>query len=317
MTMPRLFHMVAIAACLGPLTSHAQGVPPSEEELAAQKTKAGVAGAVSTAMEVKSGVHHIPAITDAYTGNNYKGALGTYGTAVGVIGSAAQVTEGYYRGGRDGAVAAGMNVAVDWGVEWAASSAAAAYGLPAAPIVAAGAVGVYAGRAIDQKWGNDFANWSFGIYERNFLEPQREAQMQQLAAQHRERYAALRAQNASQPASNPAGSPEYVPQPSAADAFMNTVVQMQNQQQQQNAARQQALAQQQLQAQMQGLAQQQQQQMLLQQQMSQAPAPPPKASPPSPSPTSHEPVTGKASAMHKPDGFCSVPHMPGVCPGKK
>lgn len=260
------------------LSAAAQSVPPTRAEREAASRKADVAGAVGTVMEVKSGLHHVPAIADAYTGKHYEKVLGNYGSAVGVIGAGAQLSEGWYRDGWTGLVRAGADVAVDYGVDSLATSAAAAYGHPAAPIVAAGAAGVFAGRQIDKYYGKEIFNatggkaWDagYGVYDRHVLEPQREAMGQALREKHQRAKAEHAAQAAAQyqaaPYSPASGAP---PGPSAAEQFMSTLAQMQ-------------------QAQMAS-----------------------KSPPAAPTPA---PDAGPGNGMHGPDSFCAVPHKPGVCP---
>lgn len=261
---------------LGCLSAVAQSVPPTRAEREAANRKADVAGAVSTAMEVKSGLHHVPAIADAYTGRHYEKALGTYGSAVGAIGAGAQLSEGWYRDGWTGLVRAGADVAVDYGVDSLATSAAAAYGHPAAPIVAAGAAGVFAGRQIDKYYGKEIFNatggkaWDagYGVYDRHVLEPQREAMGQALREKHQRAKAEHAAQAAAQYQAapyTPASGPP--PGPSAVEQFVSTLAQIQQAQ----------------------LA-------------SKTPPAAPAAD------------AGPGNGMHNPDSFCPVVHRPGVCP---
>jgi hypothetical protein len=241
--MSRLSCVVLVVGSLAPGAALSQSVPPSKEELAARATKAEAAGAVSTAMEVKSALHHVPSITDAYTGNNYKAPINGYGEFIGKVGGAASIVEGYYREGSEGAYWAGWKVAAELGVEefatWAAGAkwAASASGLPhpAAPVVDAGAAGYFAGKVLDHYAGDYLADKIFGTYERNFMDRPSDAQLEQLAAARRARFQAMKARNAADAAAALASTPvasEYASQPSALDTFMGTMMQMQLQQMQ-------------------------------------------------------------------------------------
>lgn len=277
----RIEAFLAAVLILVPVLSQGQAVPRSQAEIAAAGRKADAAGAVGTAMEVKSGLHHVPAIADAYSGKHYTGALSKYGTAVDVVGTAASITEGYYRAGTDGAIAAALEAAPGWITGMSAEAMAAASGHPAAPVVAAGAVGAYVGGKIDEKYGNQIFNaWGPAVddfYDRNVRQPERDRQNAQLAESLRERHRQAKAQHAAQQAaaySASVSSPAPAG-PSAVDVFLDTLNQVQ------------------------------QQQALLKQQSQ-----PKQASTPAASCA----PSASNSGMHGPDCYCPVPHMSGQCP---